>query len=184
MPRPYLQVLLALTVVAIVGYIGIFGTGPSSEVGAWQKDLPQTYLYNARTSSYNEEGALTDVLEAATASFYPSKKESVIEFPKLYSHNIDDDSWSASADSGRFDNRREILILTDNVSLVNDTNAVELSTERMKIDFRKNMATSRVPVTITNGPNSTRADGMIADLDTQTVRLQSNVESIYVKSNP
>jgi lipopolysaccharide export system protein LptC len=46
------------------------------------------------------------------------------------------------------------------------------------------MATANVPVTITNGPNSTRADSMTADLDTQTVRLRHNVESIYVKPTP
>jgi len=184
MPRPYLQALLAITIVLATSYYLSQESQPDAEVSAWQQALPKTYLVNTRSSSFNEQGTLTDVLEAADAKFYPKRKESLLESPRLYSHNTDDDIWSASADSGRFEHKRETLFLSNNVVLSNDIHQVLLETEKMKIDLRRNTAVSRAPVLITQGDSSTRAESMIADLDAQTVRLQRNVESVYVKPQP
>ena len=104
--------------------------------------------------------------------------------PRVYSHNVNEDSWSASSQNGLYYNKLEVLTLTDNVVLSNDTNQVELTTEEMKIDLRKNTATAIVPVTIRSGQSSTVADGMVANLDKQTVRLKPNVRSIYVNPKP
>lgn len=181
MQRPYLQMLLAIMLVIAFGYFLTPGLAPNPQVSEWQQALPKTYLIKPRTSTYNEEGALTDVLEAETAKFYPGEHQSVLESPRLFSHNLDDDTWSASSDNGEFAHNRELLTLSNNVVLSNDTNLVVLKTEEMKIDLVRNMAISKVPVTVTQGGSITSADGMIADLDSQTVRLRPNVESIYVK---
>jgi len=184
MPRPYLQALFAITVVLAISYYLSQGSQPDAEVSAWQEALPKTYLINTRSSSFNEQGTLTDVLEAADAKFYRKRKQSLLDSPRLYSHNTDEDTWSASSESGRFEHKRETLTLSKNVVLSNDTHQVLLKTEKMKIDLRRNTAVSKAPVLITHGDSSTRAEGMIADLDAQTVRLQRNVESVYVKPNP
>lgn len=184
MPHPYLQVLFALVLIIAGGYLFFDDAVQSPEVSEWQQTLPKTYLEGSRVSSYNEEGALTDVLEAASAVFYPSMKESVLTSPRLYSHNLRDDTWSVSSDSGLFNHKREMLTLNNNVVLINDTNKVQLSTETMYIDFRKNIASSKVPVLITHGESSTRAEGMVANLESQVVRLEPNVETIYVQPEP
>ena len=181
MPRPYLQVMMAITAVIAASYFLMPGLEHDEEVSEWQQALAKTYLINTRTATYDEEGKLTDVLQAATATFYPSKKESTLEEPRLYSHNLNDDTWSVSAEAGRYDHRREILTLSTAVVLSNDSQNVQLTTEQMRIDLKKNLASTKVPVTIIQGTNTTRADGMVANLDAQTVRLQPNVESTYVK---
>ena len=181
MPRPYLQVMLAITALIAASYFLAPGLEPDTGVSEWQQALAKTYLINTHTATYDEEGKLTDVLQAAAATFYPAKKQSELDSPRLYSHNINDDTWSVSAQIGRYEHKREILILTDTVVLSNDTNNVQLATEQMKIDLQRNLATSKVPVIITHGASSTRADGMVANLNAQTVRMQPNVESIYVK---
>lgn len=184
MPRANLQILFIVALVVIAAFYLIPGSEPDPKVSAWQKALPKTYLVNTRTSTYDEDGALTNVLQAKTATFYPSKNESVMESPRLYTHNLDDDAWSASSNIGHYEHRREMLTLTEDVVLRDDTHQVQLDTQRMRIDLRKNRATSRVPVTLTHGGSSTRADGMVAIFDAQTVRLAPNVETIYVQPSP
>ncbi|MEH6591724.1 MAG: LPS export ABC transporter periplasmic protein LptC [Halioglobus sp.] len=181
MSRPYLGIIFALTLLIAGGMYWFNSPAPESAIGEWQEALPKTYLVNAKTSNFNEEGALTDVLAAQSAEMYPSKKETLLESPRMYTHNLNEDTWTASSDMGRYDHRREVLTLTENVVLSNDINHVTLKTEQMKIDLRRNTALSRVPVTISDGLNSTTADGMRVDMDSQTVKLQPNVESIYVK---
>ena len=107
-----------------------------------------------------------------------------MESPRMYSHNLNNDTWSASANTGRYWNKRQVLTLSDNVVLTNDNNQVTLRTEEMKINLRENTAISRVPVTITSGVNRTSADSMFADLDAQIVRLKRNVESVYAPPPP
>jgi LPS export ABC transporter protein LptC len=184
MPRPYLRIMFALTLIIAGWYYWFPDSTPETAIGEWQKTLPKTYLVNAKTSRFNEEGALTDVLAAQSAAMYPSKKETLLESPRMYSHNLNEDTWTAHSDMGRFDHKREVLTLSENVVLSNDINQVTLKTEQMRIDLRRNTAVSRVPVTISDGQNSTSADGMWADMDSQTVKLRPNVESIYVKPSP
>ena len=50
----------------------------------------------------------------------------------------------------------------------------------MTLDLKAKTAISRVPVAMTEGANRIDAQGMEADLITERVRLQPNVESIYV----
>ena len=184
MPRVSLQVILAISVVLALGYYLSGGSVPGPEVSAWQKALPKTYLINTRITTYNTEGALTNVLQADSATFYPSQKQSLMNSPRLDSHDLDDETWTASSDVGLFNHRQEVLTLTENVKLSNEANQGQLETERMRIDLRTNTATSRVPVLFTRGASTIRADGMVANLDSQTLRLKSNVETVYVQPTP
>jgi LPS export ABC transporter protein LptC len=184
MPRSSLQLILVIVITLATIYYLSPGSESSSRAIALQEKLPKTYLNNARTYSYSEEGALTDVLEAESVTFYPTRKASVLVAPRMYSHNVNEDTWSASSQNGLYYNKRKVLTLTDNVVLTNDTNQVTLTTEELKIDLQKNTAISVVQVTVRSGESSTVADGMLANLDKQTVRLQPNVESVYVKPKP
>ena len=179
MPRSYVQLILVIALMLGVSYYLAPGSDESLVTDAWENKLPKTYLVNTRSWNYSELGALTDVLEADKATFYLSGRESLLESPRLYSHNLRDETWSVSAKVGRYENRRKILTLTDTVILTNDTKQVQLATEEMKINLQRNTARSTVPVTLTHGRNSTRADSMFANFDAQTVRLKPNVESIY-----
>lgn len=184
MPWANLQIIVVIVLLLTAVFYLFSGSDPDPKVSAWQKALPKTYLINTRTSTYDEGGSLTNVLEAKTATFYPSKNESVMESPRLYTHNLDDDAWSASSNLGHYEHRRELLTLTESVVLRDDTHQVQLDTEQMKIYLRRNRAISRVRVTLTHGASSTTADGMVANLDAQTVRLTPNVETIYVQPSP
>ena len=181
MPRHYLQAIVAISFMMVVSYYFSGNTVVGPKIGAELPTVPKTYLVNPRTSSFDETGALSEVLEAKTATFYPGKTESLLDSPRLYSHNLDGDTWSATSDIGRYEISGKTLTLSNNVTLTNDTNQVQLKSQRMMIDFERNRATSPVPVTISHGDSSTIADAMVADLDAQTVSLESNVESVYVQ---
>jgi LPS export ABC transporter protein LptC len=74
----------------------------------------------------------------------------------------------------------QTLFLRRDVQLVNDQTGARLETRAMTLNLRRKTAVSRVPVTISQGENQTRANGMVADLNLEQIRLQPNVESIYV----
>lgn len=182
MPRPFLQILLAI----VVGLAATYfwdpqpGTTPDAGTSARQQELPKTYLHNTRSWSYGEQGDLRDILEAKSVEHFPQNNESLIVDPRFYSHSKDDKTWSAVADRGRFRHGGQRLLLRRNVVMTHDQSGGRLDTESMDIYLSKKIAVSRREVLLTQGSNRTRADGMQANLMDEIITLEPNVESTYV----
>ena len=186
MPRPFLQLLLALALGLAASYYWEpqAGKAPDPETTARQKSLPKNYLENTRTWRYNEQGQLTEIMEAANAKHFPQRNESLLEEPRFYSHHGDDRTWSAKASSGRLLHKKNLLVLRNGVEMVNDQTQAKLSSAAMTLNLTRKTAVSNVQVTVTQGPSHTRADGMLANLDRERIRFINNVESMYVKPQP
>ncbi len=180
MPRLYLSVLLLATLIGAL----VYRWSPSAITQLYQSSgqlsLAKTYLVNTRSRTYDESGALAEIMEASDLRYFPSEKHSLIVAPRFYSHDGNDQTWSVSSERGRFLHNRETLILDGNVVLVNDQNGRRLNTEAMHINLDKKIATSNVLVTITQGLNTISANGMTANLMTEQIRMKPNVESVYV----
>ena len=186
MPRPFLQILLAVMLGLTISYYWspVARTELNRKDAALRQAMPGVYLQTTRSWAYNEQGALTNILEARSIEQFPLRDESLLEAPRFYAHSGDDKTWSATADRGQFQHRAENLHLQDNVVLSHDQTGSRLETAAMDINFKKNVATSRQAVTITNGQNNTQAHGMTAYLETEKILLEPNVESIYVQPQP
>jgi len=186
MPRPFLQLLLALALGLAASYYWEpkVGKTPDPETTARQQSLPKNYLENTRSWSYNEQGQLSEILEAASAKHFPQRNESLLEQPRYYSHHGDDRTWSAQATRGRYIHTKQLLILRGGVDLTNDQTGGRLTSKSMTLNLVKKTANSLVPVLLTQGPHRTRADGMLAHLDLEQIRLFNNVESTYVQPQP
>ena len=186
MPRASLQILLAIVLGMAATYYWDPRTAPVADpdTSARRQALPRSYLQAPLSWTYNEQGSLTEILEATSVEQYPQRDESLIDAPRFYAHSGDDKTWSATAARGSFRHSTETLTLLENVSLSHDQTGARLETAAMDIDLDARTATSRTPVTITYEDNVTRADGMIARLELETITLMPNVESIYVQRPP
>ncbi len=182
MPHPFLQLLLAITLILAASYFWESTTGlkPDPDSRAGHRELPQTYLEQTSTWAYSEQGVLTQILEAAAAENFAHSDETVMHAPRFYAHNGDNKTWSASAADGRFNHGPGKLLLTSEVTLSHDQSGGRLETGEMTIDVKNKIATSDKPVTIVQGPHVTHADGMVAHLEEETILLSPNVESTYV----
>lgn len=182
MPRVSLQLLLALA----VGLAASYYWQPPSDPGAdprtseRRKQLPQTYLYTARSWAYNEDGTLANIVEADWARHYSLTDHTVMQAPRFYAHNKDDKTWSAAAARGKFKHELQQLVLKKDVYLTHDQSGARLDTSEMVINVETRIASSWKPVTITQGLNRTDAEAMMANLEDETIVLAPNVESTYV----
>lgn len=186
MQRALPTVLLAI----VLGVSAVFYwnqgvlTESKQKDGGGQSAVPGVYLKTTRSWTYNEHGALTNILEADSVVQYPQREESLLHAPRFYAHSGDDKTWSVTADSGQFQHHLENLHLQDNVVLTHDQTGSRLLTTAMDINLQEKTATSKQQVTITDGPNNTQAYGMIAYLETEEILLTPDVESIYVQPRP
>ncbi len=180
--RPSTQLLLIVLGVSLFAWL----YDPSDErypdaaTQERQRELPKTYLIDTRSWVYDEDGNLSEVLDTASAEYYLDGDETFLVSPRFYSHHDDDRTWSASAERGVMNHAGDTLSLFDKVLLISDQTGGRLETEAMKIDLERKVARSRSPVLLTQGQNTTRADGMVANLERERMQLMPNVESIYV----
>jgi lipopolysaccharide export system protein LptC len=182
MPRPLLQILLALSLVLAANYYWDPSPAPTSDpsTSARQQDLPRTYIDSARTWSFDAQGDLNDIVEAERVEQFPQRNQSTMAKPRFYSHSKNDKTWSATADRGRFFHRTERLMLRFDVVLTHDQTGTRMNSDALDIYLKKRTAESDRQVTITSGQNRTVADGLLANLDLETLELKPNVESVYV----
>lgn len=184
MPRLPLQILFAITLLVAAGYFirpqtaGIADTQTTLR----QQELPQTYLESVRAWSFDEEGLLTDIVEADTVEHFPRRKLSLIQQPRFYAHSGDDKTWSASAERGRGDEAKERMLLRKNVVLIHDQSGTRMDTQALDIDLEKQVATSNRKVTVVQGNNRTVADGIEVRMEDETIMMKPNVESIYAQA--
>jgi lipopolysaccharide export system protein LptC len=184
MPRPILQVLLALALVLAANHYWDPEPGkrPDQETSERHVALPKTYVQQARSWSFDEQGNLSDMLEAERVDQFSKGNYSMVIEPRFYSHSKDRKTWSATAERGRFEHGRERLLLRKNVVLSHDQTGTRMQSHMLDLNLVDKLAQSNKPVTITQGENRTTADGMVASLEQETIVLKPNVESIYVQS--
>lgn len=181
MPRISLQILLGISIALATFYFWQPADlrTPDAETAERRTALPKTYLHNIRSWHYDDTGQLAEIMEAVEARDFPDTRETLLTQPRVYSHDGNDRTWSASAEEGRMRHGPQTLLLRREVKLVNDQTGARLETRAMTLNLRHKTAVSRVPVTISQGENLTRANGMVADLNLEQIRLQPDVESIY-----
>jgi lipopolysaccharide export system protein LptC len=184
MPRPFLFLLLLAALTAALAYYWNPDAILELRGATKENSLAKTYLTTTRTLTYDQQGSLKEIMEASEVRYIPGQKHSLITAPRYYSHNRDNQTWSVASDQGRFTHNREILFLQGNVVLTNDQNEGKLTTEAMQINLKTDIATSKVPVTISQGLTTIKANGMVADLNKERIRMMPDVESVYAPAKP
>lgn len=182
MPRPLLQILLALTLLLAAKLLWDPrpGSTPDEQTSRRLDTLPKTYIDQVQTWSFDENGNLNDMLEARRVERYSRGDYSMITEPRLYSHSEDGRTWSMSAERGRFQHDEEQLLLRRNVILSHDQTGSRMRTNALDVQLSARTARGDRPVTIVQGDNRTTADGLVVDLEQETVLLKPNVETLYV----
>ncbi|PLW69988.1 LPS export ABC transporter periplasmic protein LptC [Pseudohalioglobus lutimaris] len=181
MPRLLLQILVAIALVLAANYYWKPQTShsPDEDTQARQKDLPKSYIWQTRAWSFDENGELTDILEAERVEQFARGSVSLLTNPRFYAHSGDDRTWSAVAARGRFEEHSQRLLLRKNVELTHDQTGTQMQTNALDIEVDEKIATSRKTVTIIQENNRTTADGMVARMNEETITLKPNVESTY-----
>ena len=184
MPRLPLQIMFAITLVLAANYYWNPQTADTPDPGTSvrQQELPQTYLETVKGWTFDEDGQLTDIVEAERVEQFPRRKLSLITQPRFYAHSGDDKTWSASAERGRGDDNTDRLLLRKNVVLIHDQSGTRMDTQALDIELESKVARSHKKVTVVQGNNRTVASGMVVKMEEETIEMKPNVESIYAQA--
>jgi lipopolysaccharide export system protein LptC len=151
-------------------------------------DYPTTYLVNARTRQFDEEGKLSYILEADKMAYFnksdPSKPDTLLEQPNITMFDQDNSRppWKATANNAEGSEQQDELIMIGDVVIqqrLDNGEQTRLETTELTIKPNRRYAETDKPVIITDKTGVVRSTGVRIFFDDERIELLSNVSGNY-----
>ncbi len=146
--------------------------------------FPETYVVGMLDRTYDATGTLKHTLRAERVNYYQSDSENRgdIIAPAIEFYSEDKPPWHLRAKQGTADNRKQTLMLEQNVTANSNHpkyGKITISTEDLLIHTDRQFAHTDKPVTIRSARGKTTAVGLNAAIDLGQIELLSEVKSLY-----
>ena len=145
---------------------------------------PGFYMKDAAIVETGTDGKPRFTLRAATIAQDATNQQ--VQLDQVVLNYMDDSStpWLLNADHGRLQQNTRIVAFTGNVTLqpqgTRIAQPIVLTTDELNIDTEHNLARAPGKVSITMNKQLLTAVGLRADLQRQTIRLESQVHGDVV----
>lgn len=190
MPKHWISllVLVVLTIMFVVFWESppAILSGPKPEAKA---EFPSAYMLNSRSRQYDSKGKLKFELKADKVVHYqavPGRQAANdfanIEAPELTLYSGGSSPWHLSAKQGRSNFDGSKLTLKGDVygwQTNSDKGRNELNTDQLVIHTVRNYVETDKAVMIRTAGHSTKAIGLRADLNKETLQLRSKVRGVH-----
>jgi LPS export ABC transporter protein LptC len=142
--------------------------------------------YSARHAEIIEtgpDGRPMYIVRAENVRQIPEAQAVMLETVRMEMRDDSGQRWTGRADYGQIFQDAAHIQLTGDV-LVSGTfpgsqDTAEISTERLSFDTRSEIVKTRSPVTLNWGGKRIRANGLVANLKDQSLRLESQVHGLF-----
>ncbi|GLX77925.1 hypothetical protein tinsulaeT_12650 [Thalassotalea insulae] len=143
---------------------------------------PDFIAESLNSETFNPQGELSYIIDAARMEHYASLAVTHFEFPKytLYPNNSDS-PWKITANEGTLYNNNRVklenrvtLVATDNTSLIQEING-----KYLELDLKTNIISSNNKIEIKGKDFLMTGSGLIVDLNTKQVTLTNHEKTIY-----
>ncbi|CCQ10384.1 Uncharacterized protein YrbK clustered with lipopolysaccharide transporters [Pseudoalteromonas luteoviolacea B = ATCC 29581] len=151
----------------------------------WKEDAdtlarPDYIATDLKQSMFNEQGQLTHTVNAVKVEMFQELGFSHFQAPIFTLYN-QEQNWQLTANEATL-YENNTLILEGHVVATNmdDTSMIShINAEHIRVDIQNKTMLSEQPVTIL-GPNLTiKGQGLLADLNTDSIELNNHTRTIY-----
>ena len=178
MNRIWLIIAGVIVLVAAAIWFGQSVTGINISSKPPVNTVIDSYFVNVKTHDFDREGKLSAGLQATRAQRFLGSDVIQLELPRLVYYK-QDPNWRGYAKAGQYDTDKEIFTLQNDVLLERADDSAQLTTELLIYKKQQNLIESPEKVTITAPEGTTTGRGMTLNLQTETLDLHHDVESIY-----
>lgn len=152
---------------------------------------PDYYTVNSSYREYDASGRLSHTLHSQRLLHYPEQQQATLEAPELTAYRPEGiPDWHARSDQGTVESDGSHFQLNQNVIVwqlsdqapytqENPPVRLQLATDQLQVDMKREQATSPTKVYILTADSETRAYGLFADLKHNSIQLLRQVNSRY-----
>lgn len=148
------------------------------------RDVLQTYLKNSETVRFDTNGQAKDSVGAEEIRYFTGQTRGELTNASISRTLTISESWSASAMQGTVQEDNQTVQLQGQVVLNHDSNDLQLTTDRLHLDFVKDIASTDALVTLRHHGSTTQSEGLTADLKRQSFHFTHKVISVYAPLKP
>ena len=140
---------------------------------------PRYYLFNAKSTHFDESGALSMTMKSDAVQHNPKDDSSILKQPRiaLYRDGVLD--WTVRSVSGVADQNAQRIDLQQRVIIASGDNQTVLRTPFLALYPDEERAETDKPVTMQSPTGFTRSIGLIANMKTKHVQLLDQVRGQY-----
>lgn len=148
------------------------------------RDVLQTYLKNSETVRFDTNGQAKDSVGADEIRYFTGVARGELTNASVSRTLTLSESWSASAMRGTVFEDNQTVELQGQVVLNHDSNDIQLTTDRLRLDLVKDIASTDALVTLAHHGATTQSEGLTADLKQQSFHFTHKVTSVYAPLEP
>jgi len=160
--------------------------GTTSTLSSLRHD-PDAIVENFSATRLNEQGTPHFIMVSKRMLHYPDDDSSEVEKPQITSLSLSGPALHASANKGVITTKGNEVFLRGDVSVIRDSgedlDKLELKTEYLHILPDAELLKTDRAVMVNDSRNSVNATGMEMDNKSRTIKLLSQVRSVYVPPN-
>lgn len=175
--------LAALGALAAFTFWVLQVSAPREVRGREASHEPDYHFGQPRITRFGADGALELDLTAKSAVHYPDDDTVALEELRVDLRAPDGAAWTLAAARGHAPMAGEVVSLEGGVRIARPAGAaggaIELTTDRVRVDTRAQRLDTDAPVTIVHGANRVTAVGLAADLARDHITLKSRVRGTY-----
>ncbi len=157
---------------------------PEPRVDGSTRHDPDYILNNFVTTKTDATGAISHILKASEMRHYPDDDSTELTNPHFTQFGVGKPTTTIEGKRGHVSSKGDVVEFRDDVRVVRpafaDRPEMTLTTQYLRVEPDKEIASTDQPVVITQGPKSVvHAVGMYYDKKNQTIQLNKRVRSHY-----
>ena len=139
------------------------------------------YLEEFVTHSYGQAGELQRIFQGEALRQSVHSHETTVDAPRIQLVENDSPTWIITANQAWLDAGQENTKLKGDVVATEQTlPKSKLKTSELNINLLEELAFTTSNVSITQGPHSTKGEGLQANLLKGTLEIMAKVQSVYI----
>ena len=151
---------------------------------AKSKRYVEVFMNEFEIMAMDENGKPGYILNGVYLEKYNNSDNTLVQQPELHLTQKNG-QWKISADEAIINNKKETLMLKNNVVMQqqNIEPALTIRTQRLVINTKTQIAKTKAAVKITQGKSQMNSNGMIYNNITSALELSSKVNGSYLPNN-
>lgn len=142
------------------------------------------YLRDAALTEYGKDGAIRIEVAARLATELPGLETVELEAVSVNYYARAGQRWRLTADQGHLPPGHETVDLSGSVVMTGERERqlqpAVIRTERLTLDLEREIARTDAPVVLSLGVHALSATGMVADMKTENLQLESGVNGRFL----
>jgi lipopolysaccharide export system protein LptC len=181
--RSWLPILPLLLLLGASYWLNLQVQSPADGSKSSQRHDPDYIVDNLTATTLDAQGKVRYIMSAKKMLHYPDDDTTQLEEPQFQSFTTEYPPMHMTAKNGEISSKGEDVFLRNDVVIVRPAYAnkseLTINTHYLHIMPNKDLITSTQPVTIVDALTKLNAVGMELDNNAHTIKLLSQVKSVY-----